>query len=147
MKDPEYGTTIRPDLLKALGPSEVSAEMNRGDLLLLSSYTPHGSQPNTSDMVRWSIDLRFQKTGTPTGRPFWPEFVLQSRADPGSVQDDFGEWCRRWISDLETSKGERWHRIAGDVGGTIGTKHLAQGADASAFGTAQPAGKPASSRL
>ena len=28
--------------------------------------------------------------------------------------------CRRWKSDLETSKGERWHRVAGDVGGSAG---------------------------
>lgn len=132
VKDPEYGTTIRPDLLPKL--PQLDAEMKRGDLLFMSKFTPHCSQPNLSDKVRWSVDLRFQKTGTPTGRHFWPEFVLQSKAKPDSVQNDYDEWCRRWIHDLEASKGERWHRVAGDVGGMVGVKHLAMGADASSFG-------------
>lgn len=117
VKDPDYGTTIRPDLLPE-GP-RIDAAMNRGDLLFMNRYTPHCSQVNTSDLVRWSIDLRFQKTGTPTGRHFWPEFVIQSRINPESVQNDYEEWCSRWIHDLEASAGERWHRVAGDVGGFV----------------------------
>jgi hypothetical protein len=34
-------------------------------------FTPHCSQLNVTEKVRWSLDLRFQKTGTPTGRHFW----------------------------------------------------------------------------
>jgi hypothetical protein len=37
--------------------------MRRGDMLLLSAYTPHRSQFNRSDGVRWSMDLRFQRVG------------------------------------------------------------------------------------
>eukprot|EP00747_Dinoflagellata_sp_TGD_P205515 gnl/TRDRNA2_/TRDRNA2_79249_c0_seq1.p1 gnl/TRDRNA2_/TRDRNA2_79249_c0~~gnl/TRDRNA2_/TRDRNA2_79249_c0_seq1.p1 ORF type:complete len:200 (+),score=18.72 gnl/TRDRNA2_/TRDRNA2_79249_c0_seq1:43-600(+) len=127
----ELGTAIRPDLLPTAN-SMIQAEMDRGDLLLLSKFTPHCSQPNLSDKVRWSIDLRFQKTGTPTGRPFWPAFILQSQKDPSSVQDSYEEWCRRWISDLETSKGARWHRVAGDVGGQF-SQHSKRCGDPSSF--------------
>merc|ERR1712217_445991 len=109
VKDPEYGTTIRPDLLP--DKPQIDAAMKRGDILFMSKFTPHRSQLNRSDGIRWSIDCRFQKTGTPTGRPFWPEFVLRSKKNPASVQDSYEEWCRRWIHDLDASKGERWHRV------------------------------------
>jgi hypothetical protein len=55
--------------------------------------------------VRWSIDLRYQKTGTPTGRPFHPAFVARSRRDPASVLTDHATWCRQWMDALENSKG------------------------------------------
>jgi len=99
----DYGTTIDPALLPP-GTAGVDCEMRRGDLLLMNRFTPHRGQLNTTDVVRWSLDLRFQKTGTPTGRHFWPAFVLRSAAAPGSVQDDYGEWCERWRRDLEASK-------------------------------------------
>ncbi|MGA1198535.1 MAG: mitomycin antibiotic biosynthesis protein, partial [Candidatus Latescibacterota bacterium] len=59
----------------------------------------------------WSMDLRFQKTGTPTGRPFWPEFIVQSKENPSSVQDDFDQWCKRWVTDQKNAKGIRLHRV------------------------------------
>ena len=94
--------------------------MAKGDLLLMHHFTPHKTGgPNTTQTIRWSLDLRFQATGTPTGRPFWPEVVVRSAAQPGTEQRDFDEWCSRWQSDLLTSKGERWHRVVGDVGGSI----------------------------
>lgn len=123
IKDPDLGTTIRPDLLPD-GP-RLDMEMNRGDLLFMNRFTPHCSQINTSNVVRWSIDCRFQRTGTPTGRHFWPEFIIQSKSNPESVQNDYDEWCSRWIHDLEASVGERWHRVAGDVGGSAGGKSFA----------------------
>jgi len=115
-----HGTTIDPAQL----PSEdeaprFHAAMEKGDMLLMHKFTPHRSQPNYTDKVRWSLDLRFQKTGEPTGRHFWPEFILQSEAEPAKVQSDYAEWCARWISDLKSSEGERWHRVAGDVGGNL----------------------------
>lgn len=105
----EGGTMIKPDLMPEI--EAVDCPMQRGDVLLMSAYTPHRGQPNRTDKVRWSIDLRFQKTGTPTGRPFWPEFIVQSKADPDSVQDNFDDWCTRWITDLRNSKGVHMHRV------------------------------------
>lgn len=105
----EGGTRIKPDLMPEVEPYDCI--MKRGDLLFFSAYTPHRGQPNQSNFVRWTMDLRFQKTGTPTGRPTHPEFVLQSRKDPSSVQDDYDEWCRRWIEGIEAGKGVRHHRV------------------------------------
>ena len=105
----EGGTTIRPDLF----PNEVktkTAECPKGGVVFMSQYTPHKGLPNESEVVRWSLDLRYQKTGTPTGRPFWPDFVVRSRSNPASVQDSYQQWCDRWAKALEQSKGIAWHR-------------------------------------
>jgi hypothetical protein len=32
------------------------------------SFTPHCGLKNDSGRIRWSIELRFQRSGTPTGR-------------------------------------------------------------------------------
>ena len=115
----DYGTTIDPAVMPP-DTQGVTCEMQRGDILFMNRFCPHRGTVNRSvDSVRWSIDLRFQKTGEPTGRHFWPEFVLQSPSDSQSVQDSYDEWCARWRHDLPLSKGQRWHRVAGDVGGAI----------------------------
>ena len=102
------GTHIKPSSMPQVEPCD--CVMRRGDLLLMSAYTPHHGHQNRSDRVRWSIDLRFQKTGTPTGRPEFPEVVVQSRSDPASVQDDYDEWCRRWIASL-AAPPQKHHRV------------------------------------
>ena len=45
---------------------------------------PHRSTLNKTDEVRWSMDLRYQ-TGTPSGRPYYPDFAVRSRSNPASV--------------------------------------------------------------
>lgn len=105
----EGGTMIKPEFMPKT--EAVDCVMKRGDVLLMSAYTPHRGQPNQTDFVRWSMDLRFQQTGTPTGRPFWPEFILQSKENPSSVQDSFDEWCTRWVTDMKNSKGTHLHRV------------------------------------
>ena len=70
------------------------------------------STANNSDHVRWSVDLRYQKIGTPTGRPFHPAFVVHSESNPSSVVTDHAEWRKRWLEALESSKGVSWHRTA-----------------------------------
>jgi phytanoyl-CoA hydroxylase len=106
---PEGGTMIKPHLMPDEKP--VDCVMQRGDLLFMSAYTPHRGHVNRSNYVRWSMDLRFQKTGTPTGRPFHPEFILQSKSDPDSVQNNYDEWSSRWDEGMESSKGIRLHRV------------------------------------
>jgi hypothetical protein len=101
-----------------LTPSEmpegevITLPMQKGNVLLMHKETPHRSTPNSTDTIRWSMDLRYQKTGTPTGRSFYPDFVTRSRANPDSVLVDHAEWGRLWLEALEQSKGEkayRWH--------------------------------------
>ena len=108
----DYGTTIDTNLIKK-NEVGVNCVMKRGDVLFIHRFTPHRGTLNLSNYVRWSIDLRFQKTGTPTGRHFWPEFIAKTAAaDQSIIQNDYETWKKRWIHDLEHSKGERWHRVA-----------------------------------
>lgn len=88
----------------------VEAVMQKGDVLLFNAYVPHRGGTNSSPKsVRWSMDLRFQRNGSPTGRPHWPEFVLQSPSSPASVQDKYEEWRDRWIEGL-ASPAKDLHR-------------------------------------
>lgn len=105
---PGVGTTI---VEEAMPPGEVvTLPMQKGDILLMHKEIPHRSTPNVTDTVRWSADLRYQQSGTPTGRPFWPEFVARSRAHPETVLTDHATWDRRWAEALASSKGVRGHR-------------------------------------
>lgn len=104
----EGGTTIRPDLLPEIPARPLP--INKGGVIFMHRYTPHRSTPNYTDTVRWSIDLRYQPTGVPTGRPFHPDFVARSRSHPETVLTDHAEWGRRWVDALETSKGVKAHR-------------------------------------
>ncbi|MCX6044523.1 MAG: phytanoyl-CoA dioxygenase family protein [Chloroflexi bacterium] len=105
---PSVGTTI---VEEAMPTGEVvTLPMNKGDILLMHKEIPHRSTPNVTDTVRWSADLRYQKTGTPTGRPFWPDFVARSQAEPATVLTDWATWDHLWAEALESSKGVRGHR-------------------------------------
>jgi phytanoyl-CoA hydroxylase len=106
------GTTIVPESLPAIEP--VALPVKKGDVIFMHKEVPHRSTPNRSDTVRWSMDLRYQKTGTPTGRPFHPEFVVRSRSNPASVLTDHDAWRRMWIEGLEGAKqaGVSLHRWA-----------------------------------
>jgi phytanoyl-CoA hydroxylase len=81
--------------------------MDRGDLLLMHKSMPHRSTPNNTDTVRWSMDLRYQQTGTPSGRPYFPDFVVRSRSHPDTPMRDYDEWCRLWVTALEEAKQQK----------------------------------------
>ena len=68
----------------------------RGDILLINRYCPHASLPNTSDQLRFSLDLRFHPADQPSGRDMMPSFIARSRRDPSSEQSDPTAWTRMW---------------------------------------------------
>jgi phytanoyl-CoA hydroxylase len=71
--------------------------MPAGSALFFNRRLVHGSCDNTTtDKVRISLDLRYQPTGQPTGRPMFPSFVARSQEDPGSVLRDAGKWRDLW---------------------------------------------------
>ena len=43
----------------------VPVEMKAGDVLFLTNLTPHASFENSTDVVRWSLDLRYQSPAVP----------------------------------------------------------------------------------
>ena len=100
--------TLSPEEMPEEEP--VTLPMGRGDVLLMHKEIPHRSFPNTSDTVRWSIDLRFQATGTPTGRSHWPDFPVRSAADPSAILTDYEAWSEMWIAALagENTPSYRW---------------------------------------
>ena len=67
-----------------------------GGAVLFHPMTPHASLPNVSDGFRWSFDLRFNKTGQPTGRAHFPEFVARSRSAPETELRDWRAWKSMW---------------------------------------------------
>ena len=95
---------------------QLTLPMAKGDVLMMDKKTPPRSTPNNADTVRWSMDLRYQQTGTPTGRPFHPTFVARSRSHPETELKDYDEWCRQWAEALEEVKGQatkahRWEVV------------------------------------
>lgn len=73
----------------------------RGGIVLLHEYTLHRSTPNLERTIRWSIDMRFQRAGSPTGRPGLPAFWVRSRQRPWMVRKDYCDWCMQWRAALE----------------------------------------------
>ncbi|QHT60229.1 phytanoyl-CoA dioxygenase family protein [Paenibacillus lycopersici] len=104
----EGGTMIDPDKLPEAEP--VLAECTKGSLVIMNKYTPHRGIGNRSDIVRWSIDLRYHKTGANSGREFQPSFPVRSASDPASVLTDAEEWRRLWQS-VKDEKGRKLHRV------------------------------------
>ena len=71
--------------------------MKPGSALFMSRMTPHCSLPNNSEDIRWSMDLRYNPIGQPTGRPEFPGFVARSRRDPSSELRDPFAWRELWL--------------------------------------------------
>ena len=67
-----------------------------GGAVLFHPMTPHASLPNLSDGFRWSFDLRFNRTGQPTGRAHFPEFIARSRSAPDTELRDWRQWRTMW---------------------------------------------------
>ena len=75
---------------RPFGIPDALLELNRAtpvptrasDVILMHKHTIHGSLPNGSDEIRCTLDLHYNPTGQPTGRPEFPGFVARSRRDP-----------------------------------------------------------------
>lgn len=110
---PGVGTQIKADEMPDAEP--VDLPMEKGSLVLIHKNVPHRSTPNLSDGIRWSMDLRYQKTGTSTGRTIYPDFVVRSRSNPESVLTDHAAWCRMWeealAAETPADKHHRWESV------------------------------------
>jgi hypothetical protein len=89
-----YSRQAIPDAL--VGEERVALETQPGDVVLLDKLTMHESLPNQSDRIRWSLDLRYQPAGEPTGRPWFPGFVARCGTGAGQVLDSAREWTALW---------------------------------------------------
>ena len=59
----------------------IPVEMSAGSVLFLTTMTPHASFKNKTDIVRWSIDLRYQDPSVPSNLDEVPEDYVPER-DP-----------------------------------------------------------------
>lgn len=73
-----------------------TVEMDAGSVLLMHQRTLHRSLPNRSNALRLSLDLRYQPTGEPSGRPQFPGFVARSRTGHYRVIDSPQTWAAHW---------------------------------------------------
>jgi hypothetical protein len=106
---PGYGTSVKPSAMPRIQPRRLP--VRAGDVVFMHRHTPHHSTPNRSADCRWSLDLRFQRTGDHNGRPWQPDFVVRSPA--GQPLADYDTWVRRWQEALAKPDGYRVaHRIA-----------------------------------
>lgn len=74
----------------------VTLPVKAGGAVFLHPLTPHCSLANTTDGFRWSFDIRFNRTGQPTGRSHFPSFVARSRRNPASELHDWRAWRASW---------------------------------------------------
>ncbi len=70
----------------------VDCPLKLGGALLIHSRTTHRSVANTSDVARWSLDLRYCDWRQPTGRPDIPGFIVRSAEHPEKVAQSAQDW-------------------------------------------------------
>ena len=70
----------------------VTCTMNKGSVLLLNNFIPHRSTENYSDIIRWSIDLRWQKPGEPSGMEGIKEPILMRTARDPNYKPNWEAW-------------------------------------------------------
>ncbi len=87
------GTHI-PDEIR--GTDFTPVPVPQGSVLFLHRRMMHASLRNLSDGLRWSYDLRYQPIGQPTGRPWFPSFVVRSRQHPETEVHDPEVWAGLW---------------------------------------------------
>ncbi len=74
----------------------VPLPVKAGGIVIFHPLVPHASLVNCSDSFRWSFDIRYNRTGEPTGRSQFPSFVARSRSNPQSELRDWREWQAMW---------------------------------------------------
>lgn len=113
---PSHGILAIPDRYVPISAA-IPLPMDPGSILLMHQRTIHSSLENhTNSTVRISLDLRYQPTGLPIGRPSFERagFVARSRANPTGELRDAQEWAQRWIAirdqlaSVEATPQNRW---------------------------------------
>ena len=75
----------------------VALPVKAGGAVLFHPLTPHASLANVSDQFRWSFDIRYSRSGQPTGRSHFPDFIARSRAHPETELHDPVQWNDMWM--------------------------------------------------
>ncbi len=112
----------------------VCCPVKKGGVLLMTNLTPHVSFDNNSDIVRWSMDLRYQSAALPTNAkitrlpgeivgtpdrvgddgvpiacyPPEPDFLVRSAARPNEVMKSGDEFLRLRQEHVSRPITNRW---------------------------------------
>jgi phytanoyl-CoA hydroxylase len=115
---------------ETLPDGAIPVEMRAGSVLLLTATTPHASFENKTDIVRWSMDLRYQDFNVPSNIGELPEdytperepvtmachpgeayFVIQDTENPDRQVDDpdeFAQLRKQWDRVKVHKPGRGW---------------------------------------
>lgn len=91
----------------------VPLPVKSGGVVLFHPLVPHSSLANRTQGFRWSFDIRFSKTGQPTGRSHFPDFVARSIKAPNTELRDWKVWKEMWEdarASLATAPHKPIHR-------------------------------------
>jgi phytanoyl-CoA hydroxylase len=102
------GLRTVPD--ECLEGEEITLEMQPGDVLYFGDLTLHRALDNTSDRVRWSIDVRFGENTPEIASKSGRGYICRS-ADPSRVES-YDTWIARYDYDL--------HGLAEELGTNYG---------------------------
>jgi len=83
---------IHPDEAKQL--KQIPISMQPGDLLCFTELTPHGAWPNRTDLMRWSMDVRF--VGAERAHPDAMQHGLQVRSKDPDKLTSYETWLNKW---------------------------------------------------
>lgn len=72
----------------------VCCPVPKGGALLIQHKTVHRSNPNFSNHIRWSLDIRYSDSRKPTGRPAVPGFIARSAEHPESIVRNHLDWLK-----------------------------------------------------
>jgi ectoine hydroxylase-related dioxygenase (phytanoyl-CoA dioxygenase family) len=112
------------------GRQAVPAPVPKGGVLLLTNRTPHASFENKTDIVRWSMDLRYQGATLPTNaqitrlpgeaksstsvgvpvacNPPEPDFLVRSQLRPQEVMKTAEEFVALRKNHVYQATTDRW---------------------------------------
>jgi len=115
---------------ETLPDGAIPVEMRAGSVLLMTAMTPHASFENKTDIVRWSIDLRYQDFNVPSNIGELPEdytperepvtmachpgeayFVIQDTENPDRQiedPDEFAQLRKQWDRVKVHKPGRGW---------------------------------------
>lgn len=86
---------IPPSIMPKEEPTPLP--VRAGSAIFFKGKLVHGSFDNlTEDRLRISLDVRYQRSGLPTGRPGFPDFVARSRSNPDRELHDPAAWAQLW---------------------------------------------------
>jgi hypothetical protein len=112
------------------GQKPVLAPVPKGGVLLLTNRTPHASFENKTDVVRWSMDLRYESAALPTNAkitrlpgeaisaptvgvpmacyPPEPDFLVRSQLRPNEVMKTPEEFVALRKTHVYQEATDRW---------------------------------------